>query len=551
MTPASPDGHQTPGTHLARRLTGEPRRHLIIPVMPTPNGRLHLGHVAGPFLKCDVLARHLRRAGHEVWIISGSDAYESYVLLKSGQTGETPAEIARMNHHLIDQDLHSLDIVYDEWISPLHPQWKDLHDGMQLDVLRHFTETGKAVRRLEKVPYDPKDNRFIMGCWLLGRCPVCGANAGGYCCENCGAHFSPEEIQSPRSRGGGATSEVEVESLFLKLSDPEKIREIVSRMHLPDAFTRAADVYLQHKTDVRLTNPGRWGVAWPVAAGDLPHVVYSHTGLFSYSLTCGSVYQQLTSDPVHPFHPDSNVVTIATFGLDNASFYLIGVLGSALEHTAYRPFDHYLGNYFLNLENHKFSTSRNHVIWASDLVGRTSISSDLARMFLARISPEEWVSNLDIDELVSFVNEDFGASLQATLAAASRQIECEVEPTSPPPALMDAFVEALKAQIAALSPNNFSLRRAVRAIEDWLASGMSYCDTPARAYWWLKSFALLVHPLMPRLGEDLWQKLGHADQPTMAKFFDETEPLRRPLNYRHTPTSREEILTATALQKED
>jgi methionyl-tRNA synthetase len=545
MTRAAPNGVETPGARFARSVVGELRRHLIIPVMPTPNGRLHLGHIAGPFLKCDVLARHLRRCEREAWIVSGSDVYESYVMLKSSQTGEPPTDVARLNHHLIDRDLHSLDIIYDEWIFPLHPRWKDLHDRTQLDVLDHFEKAGKAYQRWERVQYDPFNNRFAVGCWLLGRCPVCGTNAGSYFCEACGAHFRPEEIRDPRSRDGITTVEATVSSLFLRLSNPDALREAIACLRLPADFMQAADGYLRRQTDVRLTNPGRWGVAWPAGDGDLSHVVFTYTGLFAFSLVCGSVYQQLASDPVHPFNSDSDVVTVTTFGLDNSVPYLVGVLGCALEHETYRPFDHYLVNYFLNLEGQKFSTSRNHVIWASDVVSRTSLSSDLVRMFLALISPEDGVSNLDIDALVFFANEGFGRMLHETLASASQQLS-PAAVGFPPPALADAFTKTLQAQVGALSPADFSLRRAAITVEDWLKQGMLYCDTPAGAFWWLKSFALLASPLMPRLSESVWQELGHSIPLTMTAFLDHPAPHRSVVNYKHVPTSRGEILAVIA-----
>lgn len=513
--------------------------------MPTPNGRLHLGHIAGPFLKCDVLARHLRRSERKVWIISGSDIYESFVMLKSRQVGEPPADVALLNHHLIERDLHSLDIVYDEWIYPLHPRWKDLHDNMQRDVLTYFKCTDKAYERQERVHYDTINNRFVVGCWLIGRCPVCGADAGSYFCEACGGHFRPEEILDPHSRDNAPTAEIAVNSLFLKLSDPSAIRAAISRMNLPEDFVRAADAYLRQQADVRLTNPGRWGVRWPVGDGDLPHVAFTYTALFGFSLLCGSAYQQLAGDALHPFDPGSDVVTVATFGLDNAVPYLVGVLGCALEHEAYRPFDHYLVNYFLNLENQKFSTSRNHLIWASDIVSRTSLSSDIVRMFLCLINPEDQVKNLDVDALVFFANEGFGRKLHIALSTAGKKLRNEAC-GSPPLAQINIFYSLLRDQSAALSPDDFSLRRAAYMVEDWLDRATDFCDTPTGAYWWLKSLAVLAYPVMPQLGESLWQDLGHSLKPTLTAFLDQSMPHQTNAGRAHIQVSREEIIAAIA-----
>ncbi|MCE0446304.1 hypothetical protein LT493_20765 [Streptomyces tricolor] len=48
-----------------------------------PNGRAHLGHIAGPLLKMDVLRRHVLRGGGRATMISVSDAHESHVLVRA------------------------------------------------------------------------------------------------------------------------------------------------------------------------------------------------------------------------------------------------------------------------------------------------------------------------------------------------------------------------------------------------------------------------------------------------------------------------------------
>ncbi|MCM3755016.1 class I tRNA ligase family protein, partial [Bacillus licheniformis] len=53
-----------------------------MPIPPTPNGRLHLGHIAGPYLRMDMLCRYLRSQGHHVRVVSAVDGFDSYVLWK-------------------------------------------------------------------------------------------------------------------------------------------------------------------------------------------------------------------------------------------------------------------------------------------------------------------------------------------------------------------------------------------------------------------------------------------------------------------------------------
>jgi hypothetical protein len=41
------------------------QRLMLVPMCPTPNGRLHIGHGAGSYLRADAIARASRRDGHE------------------------------------------------------------------------------------------------------------------------------------------------------------------------------------------------------------------------------------------------------------------------------------------------------------------------------------------------------------------------------------------------------------------------------------------------------------------------------------------------------
>jgi methionyl-tRNA synthetase len=47
----------------------------LMPIPPTPNGRLHLGHIAGPYLRMDMLGRYLRSQGHRVDVVSAVDGF--------------------------------------------------------------------------------------------------------------------------------------------------------------------------------------------------------------------------------------------------------------------------------------------------------------------------------------------------------------------------------------------------------------------------------------------------------------------------------------------
>src|SRR4051812_14955507 len=114
-------------THAAslirRAEISSPRRYLLVPPEPTPNGRLHLGHIAGPFLRTDILRRFLRMRGDHPLTITGSDVYEPYVTFKAALEGRREQEIAAEYHALISEDLRAMDIEVDLFLNPAEQPW--------------------------------------------------------------------------------------------------------------------------------------------------------------------------------------------------------------------------------------------------------------------------------------------------------------------------------------------------------------------------------------------------------------------------------------------
>jgi methionyl-tRNA synthetase len=507
-----------------RAVHGGLNDYLIVPVMPTPNGRLHLGHIAGPFLKCDVLRRHLRQFGYDARVISGSDAYESHVTVKAAETGASPAAVARRYHHAIGNDLAGLDILFDDWASPLDPDFREIHDRFQQQVLDDFQRAGLLAWQREKVPYRPEDNRFLLGGWLSGRCPQCGDGAGGYFCESCGAHFRPEELVEPEVKGVGdreSRAEVPVDSLFLRVSDPDRLASEAARLAVPEEFRTALTRYLAHNEGLRLTAPGRWGVGWPAGDRDVHRTIFSYAGLFAFALACGEIDRAARRRDANPFERGAGVVTITACGFDNAVPFLASVQGFGLEHPVYRGFDHHLTNMLMRLEGRKFSTSRRHGIWVADVLARTSLASDTLRFYLARHSPEDGASDMEIGELAAF-NNRLADRLEAIFGRLA-QLAPEAG-DGPSQAAAKRIEDTCRRFAEALDPSRFALRDGAGVLETWIDEADAWLDDPVSAYWWSKTLALIATPIMPRFGRQLWALLGHVGEPHAGAFAEPTRP---------------------------
>jgi methionyl-tRNA synthetase len=207
-------------------------------------------------------------------------------------------------------------------------------------------------------------------------------------------------------------------------------------------------------------------------------------------------------------------------------------VGGALDYPGYRPPDYLLMNHFYRLEGLKFSTSRNHAIWASVIAAVVPTLSDAIRLYLVETSPEDSESDFRMDDFFASTNEFYerwNSVVTKTLASLSREASAHGVPDG----VARALVEALDQQDRALDPRSFCLRDAAPPIRKWLAeSGIPASEAP---YWWLKSLALIMWPVLPKMSKWLWNRLGHNGVPSEEVYTELTTPQ---MNETFTPIER-------------
>jgi len=330
-----------------------------MPVMPTPNGRLHIGHISGPYLKMDVLARHQRFIGNKATIISGVDTYESHVCLKALEEEKTSKLVNDNYHQLMLDDLKALNIQFDHFINPLSEMHAEKFDKIQKQSFSKLLSKG-AVNLIEESFSKNEEGEVLSGCWIRGNCPNCASEMKAFFCENCGAHMRPEEIVEPyfypKTIKIDSIKKIKEHCAYLK-TDPHILREKWNEMQLPEDFKDIAETFIDKgNVYIRLTSPSKWGVKMNHDKFTEEQVLFSYTSLLFYALYCGELYYEMHKD--NPFNKNSEVITIASFGIDNTNSFLVGVLGGAME-LGVKPFDHFLTNHFLSLNNKKVASSKN------------------------------------------------------------------------------------------------------------------------------------------------------------------------------------------------
>jgi methionyl-tRNA synthetase len=497
------------------------QRFLLIGSKPATNGGLHLGHVGGPYLRMDILRRHLLRLGHDARVVFGTDPHDSYVTLMAKAAGKHPLEVAAHFHDRIVDDLRSMHIHTDAIINPTVPPWTDRHVAAYRGLLDGLLAAGEVEAVPETLWHTPEIDQYGLGGWVNGDCPHCRGDVGGYFCEHCGAYMEPSEIVGCAPRTGMTWNPRQVTSMFHSIRDVARLERQLAGTRTPREFIAVVERQLRDSPRrFRLASPrsaADWGLQWTSPDG-APFVMSVSGVLFAYCLLCGEAYQEVTGDPINPFHAGSPVRTVNFFGLDNTISHMIFIQELALTNPKHKPFDHFVVNYFRTLEHEKFSTSRRHAIWASDIVGKTPLPGDVVRLYLAARDATHERSDFGLDDCVSFVNERWIGGFQRTVNERTRAIQGQ--PAREPPAeLLGALRSLLERQRTGLDFPTFDLREVVSALFDWLPQ---LTREPQHGYWQLKGLALLAYPVLPAMSCRLWSWLGGAGEPTLERFPDAT-----------------------------
>lgn len=171
-------------------------RYFGIAAMPTPNGDLHLGHIAGPFLKMDILKRFNKQLGNEIYIATGTDSYESHVIPEALRNSCTIEETCLTNKKCIQISLEKLSIDVDLFINPSDNKIKDDYTSFLVRMHTKLIKSNFTCKIEHLVPYNSNTKNYITGSSLIGKCPECNNNGSGYYCEVCGMDNPADTLKS-------------------------------------------------------------------------------------------------------------------------------------------------------------------------------------------------------------------------------------------------------------------------------------------------------------------------------------------------------------------
>ncbi|GGT12447.1 class I tRNA ligase family protein [Streptomyces purpureus] len=481
---------------------GSQRRTVIIAPPPTPNGDLHTGHLAGPFLAGDVYARYLRASGRPVIYTSGTDDSQTYVVASARRAGTTPEALAATSWEQIRTTLDAAGISVDGF-APFDKGYRQT----VLDFVTDLHTAGAFKLKTVRLPYVEATGEFLMEGLVAGDCPVCLLESRGGLCESCGHPNNFDELLRPRSTTDpdAQVTHREVEILVLPMEEyrVQLANYYAKHRHMlrPHTAQLVREALARPLPDFPLTYPTPWGIEAPFPETPGQTLNAWAEGMAA-SMYCTWWAAEQLGDHTDRYDEhwlsEHGIDLVYFLGFDNVYFWGMTHLALLMAHgDRYIEPHAIVSNEFYELENEKFSTSKGHVVWARDLVAE--VPRDLAKFYLALTAPEHSRTNFSraaLDGLVTSRLVDpwnrLSARLDTLLAGVSRDEPLPVSPTGAKEA--GTVVERFRSHYELQS---FSLHRAADLIVVHVDRLLQQADrTDAGSQVALGDFTLAVRTLL-------------------------------------------------------
>lgn len=447
---------------------------------PTPNGELHIGHLAGPYIAADVYRRYVAGTGGLAVMTTGQDDHQSYVQVRGLRDGRTPQEVADRNADRIEHAWRTVGSRFDVSVRPRRIA------GYTRFVQEFFAtlhRRGDLVERTMPLPHCTRCDRWLYEAYVNGGCPHCKAPSGGNACEACGRPNTCGDLIDPECAICGEPAELrDCPRLFFPLARYE--RQLVDYWSTVTAPPHLRVLWEQMLRDglpeIAVSHPADWGLPVPVD-GYRDQRIYVW-----FEMAPGYLVQARLAARRNRLAGQSALVGaqaesfVQFFGFDNGYFH--AVLFPAL-FLAYDPRirlpDAFVVNEFYQLEGRKFSTSRRHAIWASELLAGTD--PDVLRFHVLADRPNGRQTSFSLPALdatrthLRTVWDGWIERLTAAIACDADGAVPEYELAGPDwQALRARLLRALHELTEAYQPATFDMRRATSLADELVRLGDDY-----------------------------------------------------------------------------
>lgn len=407
------------------------RIHVCV-AWPYVNGDLHLGHLAGAYVPCDIFARYQRLRGREVLMVSGSDTHGTPITVRAEEEGITPREVVDRYHPRDIEAYLKLGVSFDLYTETD----TENHWAVTQDVFLTLLHNGYIYRDVMDALYCDHCNRFLPDRYVEGTCPHCSnPSARGDQCDKCGRTLDAVELLEPRCRFCGHRPRIrQTEHFFLDLPElrgpllewlsegkehwrPNVLQFTINMLNDPELRGRP------------ITRDIPWGIPVPVEGFEEKRIYVWFDAVIGY-LAATKEWAQLIGEPERwrDWWQDKGTRSYYFIGKDNIPFHTVIWPAMLIGHGNLNlPYD-VPANEYLTLEEKTLSKSRRWVIEVLDFLSR--YDPDTLRYILSINMPETRDTNFSWGEYVRRTNDElvatYGNLVHRTLSFAQRNFEGRV-----------------------------------------------------------------------------------------------------------------------------
>lgn len=164
----------------------------VTTALPYANGELHLGHIFEA-----VAAQIYAKNKPNTIFLAGEDQHGVAITLHAKKFDISETQHVENQYALHQKQYQNLAIIHD-YYGKTHDE---LHQQLVLYFFNQLKKQGKIFKKSTLGWFDEKEKQFLPDRFVRGICPHCQtSNQYPEICENCGKHFSNEELINPLSK---------------------------------------------------------------------------------------------------------------------------------------------------------------------------------------------------------------------------------------------------------------------------------------------------------------------------------------------------------------
>jgi methionyl-tRNA synthetase len=345
--------------------------------------------------------------GEEVTFVTGTDANQTYVVSSAERKGISPQEMA--DHYAVEirKTLEAADISLDAFVVP-----DARHNAVVTAFYAALYDQGLFAKKKKRVLWNNTAHRFADFAFVTGFCPNCFSETAESVCEACAHPVGPESIIDPRSalNPNETLTLREVDVLVL---ETERYRHVLEQFYAdkwsgwrPHILELVEQMLSAPLPDFSLTCVSNWGIPAPFP-GFEGHVLSGWAELLpGFMRASGTANGRDPTSATKLWEATRGDRLIQFLGFDNVYFFavphiILSTIGAVPTITP----DPIITNEFYQLNEFKFSTSKNNVILARNVIAQRS--ADELRLYLSLTNPELQKGNFSLASMDALTASKF------------------------------------------------------------------------------------------------------------------------------------------------